>query len=105
MERLLLSGVGVVAGLSVTALSGLLGLQSSHWNTLATINALAGVSGALTGHEVVTRYRKATRQQAIAPAEIDRAVGVISERYALKPSHEQILVALQELRGEVNASR
>ncbi|HEY9663363.1 MAG TPA: hypothetical protein V6C65_33365 [Allocoleopsis sp.] len=100
---LIISGVGV--GLSATALCALLGLQSRNWSTLATINVSVGVAAALTGSTVVKHYRQATQQQSIQPSDLDRAIGAVSERYALEADRTSVLTALYELRDEVHGKR
>jgi hypothetical protein len=102
MKPLLLTLTGLGVGLTATALCALLGLQSRYWQTLITINVLTGLGGAIGGNAALTTYRRATRQREIKPAELDQAIGVISERYALNPDKQQVLIALQELKGAID---
>jgi hypothetical protein len=87
------SGIGT--GLGATALCFLLGLQSRYWQTLATVNIATGVTSALVGASVTKKLKPNTQK-------IDRAIGRISERYSLSPDSHQVLIALEELRQEVD---
>lgn len=105
IERILLVTGGSLAGLVVSVVCALAGLQVRYLNLFITINCISAVGGAVAGVEVVSRYRKATQRRAIAPDEIDRAIGAISERYALSPDRQQVLIALQEFKAEVSDDR
>ena len=105
IDRILLIAAGVGVGLSATAFCALLGLQSRHWSTFATINVSVGVVAALTGNAALKQYRQTTKQQPIQASDLDRAIGAVSERYALEADKTQIMAALYELRDEVYGKR
>jgi hypothetical protein len=98
MQKLLLAGIGIGAGFGVTLLCWLTGLQNTHFTLLWMINSAAGISSALCT-EALLKHRR--RQRYLTRSELDQAIGALSERYALKPGHEQVLIALHELKNEV----
>lgn len=105
MKPILLALTGLGVGLAATALCALLGLQSRYWQTLITINVLTGLGGAIGGNAALTTYRRATRQREIKPSELDRAIGIILERHAQSPDRQQILIALNEVKGAIDDAR
>lgn len=102
MEKFISGVVGALGGCVVAGVVIFSGLQARHPNLLFAVTGTAGAIGGVSAHEAVTRYRRLTRQNAIAPHEFERAIGRISERYALTPDRENVLVALELLRGEIN---
>ena len=105
IDRLLLMASGAGVGLVTTVLCAFLGLQSRHWSTLMTINVGVGVAAALSGNAALKHYARSLKQYPIQPSDLDRAIGAISERYALEADRASILTALYELRDEVYGKR
>jgi hypothetical protein len=98
MQKILLALSGTAAGISITVLCALLGLQSNYFGTLVTINILTGIGGAFGGQAAIARQKT---KRYVTHSQLDRAIGAISERYAMNPDRQQILVALQEIKGEL----
>ena len=105
IDRLLLIATGAGVGLAATVLCAFLGLQSRHWTTLTTINVGVGITAALSGSAALRHYARSTQQQSIQPSDLDRAIGAVSERYALEADRASVLTALYELRDEVYGKR
>ncbi|WP_088895034.1 hypothetical protein [Leptolyngbya ohadii] len=102
IDRFIQGSIGAGIGFIAAGVVMVSGLQVRNFRLLATITTSTGVIAALAAGEGSKAYRRAIRQQSITPAQLDRAIGAISERYSLTPDRQQVLVALQELRGEVN---
>ncbi|WP_088893170.1 hypothetical protein [Leptolyngbya ohadii] len=102
IDRLIQGSIGAAVGFIAAGVVTVSGLQVRNFNLLATITSITGSTAALAAGEASKAYRRAIRQQAITPAQLDRAIGAISERYALTPDQTSVLVALQELKGEIN---
>lgn len=101
MKRRILSALaGGCCGVAITAFCWLLGLQSSYWKTLMTINISTGAIAGLAGSEATQKLRQ---RRSIDSQRIDRAIGAISERYALAPDKTQILIALEEFKDELKS--
>jgi hypothetical protein len=100
VERFLQVCTGASVGFIFAALCIISGLQVKAKPLLFTICIGTGITSALATGQVTKAIGKDKR--AIAPQEIDKAIGAISERYALSHDRQQILVALQELKGELH---
>lgn len=103
MKQLIVGTIGVIAGCGVglasTALCMALGLQSSNWKTLITINLLTGMGGAIAGLAIAKEIQS---QFVIPKAQLNRAIGKLSGRYELQAFGEDKLVILKELQEELN---
>lgn len=102
IDRLIQGSIGAGTGFIVAGIVMMSGLQVRNFRLLATITTSTGAIAALAAGAGSKAYKRAIRQQAITPAQLDRAIGAISERYALTPDRQQVLIALQELKGEIN---
>ncbi|NET36960.1 MAG: hypothetical protein F6K19_33865 [Cyanothece sp. SIO1E1] len=102
MPKIILALAGAGTGGVATILCVLLGLQANYFKTLATVNILTGLCASLVGNAALTTYRKHTHPKTITRLEIERATGVLNERYALRPNAEEIAVALEEFKHELN---
>ena len=92
-----MAGIGV--GIAATTLCMALGLQSSNWKTLITINVLTGIGGTIAG---LTIARDAQSQTTVSKAQLDRAIGKLNGRYELQSFGEDKLAILKELQEELN---
>ena len=104
MQKLIVVLAGAGVGIAATALCFLLGLQSGFFKTLATFNLVTSVTAALAGEAAAGRYRRRIKQDSLTRLEVERAIGAIGERYALNPGRQNVLIALEELRGELDGS-
>lgn len=100
VERFLQVCTGSAVGFAFAVLCIVSGLQVKAKPLLFTLCIGTGITSALVTGHVTKALGKDKR--AIAPQELSKAIGAISERYALSPDRQQILVALQELKGELN---
>lgn len=103
MRRVAVALLGLIGGCTVgalaTVLCAALGLQSRNWNTLLTVNILAGLGGVAVG----TAISRDTDE--ITEAELNRAIGKLNGRYELAPGSEDKLAILIELKDELNHGR
>lgn len=95
-EVLLATVAGAMIGISATALCWVAGLQRNNLGTLFVViwipSTLSFISGLDAGK----------KSKGISPQKLQQAIGKVSERYALKPTHQDVLVALNELGSEVS---
>jgi|GEM_PF-3349717 len=103
MKQFMVGTIGVIAGCGVglasTSLCMALGLQSSNWKTLITINMLTGIGGAIAGLTIA----RDTQTDAVPKAQLDRAIGKLNGRYELQSLGEDKLAILKELQEELNS--
>lgn len=97
VERFLQVCTGSAVGFSFALLCVVSGLQVKAKPLLFTLCIGTGITSALATGQVTKAIGKDRR--GIASRDIDKAIGAISERYALNPDKQQILIALQEFRG------
>lgn len=102
MKRVLCFAAATTVGVCLTAFYGVLGFQSSWWRTFLTLNVITANAGGWAALYVADR----TRQRREIPArDIHRAIGAVSERYALTANHSEILTALAQVEQELNDGR
>lgn len=100
VERFLQVCTGSAVGFGFALLCIISGLQVKAKPLLFTLCISTGITSALATGQVTKAIAKDRR--GIAPRDIDKAIGAISERYALSPDKQQILIALQEFKGEID---
>ncbi|MDF0552196.1 hypothetical protein [Kamptonema sp. UHCC 0994] len=95
IDRIVITTWGGIAGISVGVIVIFAQLQSSYYATLLTICGVSGAAGANASYAI------GKRKKGIGNPEIERAIGVISERYALERNSQKVLVALEEFKEEL----
>lgn len=100
MERLTAHAIATSAAIVLTVSYGVLGLQSSWWRTFTTINVVTCNVGCYVGLQVKRQSRKRRELR-----DVYAAIGRIEERYALTPGNQDVLVALREVKGELQDGR
>ena len=103
MQKLIVILAGVGVGIAATALCFLLGLQSSGFESVAACTLATSIAAALAGDAAADCYRRRIKQDSFTRLEVERAIGAVSDRYALNPN-QNVLIALEMLRGMLDRS-
>ncbi len=103
MKQVIVGFLGAIAGATVgmaaTALCMALGLQSSNWKTLVTINILTGVGGSIVGIAIA----RDTQNDLLLPrAKVEQAIGKLNGRYELQSFGEDKIAVLKEFQEEIS---
>lgn len=102
MKRIFCFAAATTVGVCLAACYGLLGFQSSWWRTFLSLNILTANAGGWAALSVADRTRK---RREIPIQDVHRAIGAVSERYALSAHHSQVLTALAQVEQELTHGR
>ena len=101
LKHLTLIGLGITGGIAALVIA-IAAFRVPSPRTLLLLTSFSGISSAYAAAHYVDRVRN---QRYISKRELYEAIGRLEERYALTLDKQVYLVAMKELKGEIDHVR
>lgn len=101
LKNLTLVSIGIVGGIAALVIA----LAAFRVPAPRTLLLLTSGSGIFSAYAAASYSDRVRHQRYISKRELDEAIGRLQERYSLTAHNQALLVAMSELRGEIDHVR